>query len=63
MPLNYRVDLCHQANDEDEDDCSPREALIEKANKPSLKITSRRRCCSFRVFPVGSRQQAVILVH
>ncbi|KAI7748749.1 hypothetical protein M8C21_020217 [Ambrosia artemisiifolia] len=57
------VDLCHQANDEDEDDGSPRAALIEKANKANLKFNSRRRCCSFRVFPVGSRQQAVILVY
>ncbi|KAD3068958.1 hypothetical protein R6Q59_017050 [Mikania micrantha] len=60
--LSFWVDLCHQANDEDEDDCSPWEALVEKANKSNLKSTSRRRCCSFRVFPVGSRQQAVILV-
>ncbi|KAI3800679.1 hypothetical protein L1987_28773 [Smallanthus sonchifolius] len=60
--LSFWVDLCHQANDEDEDDGSPREALIKKANKSNLKISSRRRCCSFRVFPVGSRQQAVILV-
>ncbi|KAI3821510.1 hypothetical protein L1987_09078 [Smallanthus sonchifolius] len=57
-----RVDLCHQANDENEDDGSPWEALIKKANMSNLKITSQRRCCSFRVFPVGSRQQAVILV-
>ncbi|KAJ0762244.1 hypothetical protein HanOQP8_Chr04g0159211 [Helianthus annuus] len=60
--LSFWVDLCHQANDEDEDDGSPRAALIEKANKRNLKINSRRRYCSFRVFPVGSRQQAVILV-
>ncbi|KAI3824637.1 hypothetical protein L1987_06103 [Smallanthus sonchifolius] len=60
--LSFWVDLCHQANDEDEDDCSPREALLEKANKPNLKVSSRRRCCTVRVFPVGSRQQVVILV-
>lgn len=60
--LSFWVDLCHQANDEDEDDGSPREALVEKLNKPNFKLTTRRRCCTFRVFPVGSRQQVVILV-
>ncbi|KAI3681148.1 hypothetical protein L6452_35932 [Arctium lappa] len=60
--LSFWVDLCHQANDEDEDEGSPQEALIDKANKPNLKVNSRRRCCTFRVFPVGSRQQVVILV-
>ncbi|KAJ9565570.1 hypothetical protein OSB04_001536 [Centaurea solstitialis] len=60
--LSFWVDLCHQANDEDEDEGSPQEALIEKANKPNLKVNTRRRCCTIRVFPVGSRQQVVILV-
>nr|XP_043621115.1 tobamovirus multiplication protein 1 [Erigeron canadensis] len=60
--LSFWIDLCHQANDEEEDEGSPREALLKKANKPNLKVYSRRRCCSFRVFPVGSRQQVVILV-
>ncbi|XP_071698345.1 tobamovirus multiplication protein 1 [Rutidosis leptorrhynchoides] len=60
--LSFWVDLCHQANDEEEDEGSPREPLLEKANKPILKGNRRRRCCNFRVFPVGNRQQVVILV-
>ncbi|KVH88378.1 protein of unknown function DUF1084, partial [Cynara cardunculus var. scolymus] len=60
--LSFWVDLCHQANNEDEDEGSPQEALVEKANKPNLKVNRRRRCCTFRVFSVGSRQQVVILV-
>lgn len=61
--LSFWVDLCHQANDEDEDEGSPYEALVMKANKSNLKVNnSRRRCCNIRVFPVGSRQQVVILV-
>lgn len=59
----FRVDLCHQSNDEeDEDDgYSPREALLEK-NKPKSNADSRRRCCSFRAVNVGSRQKVVALV-
>lgn len=60
--LSFWVDLCHQANDEDEDEGSPREPLLEKVNKPNSKVRSRRRCCNIRIFPVGSRQQVVILV-
>lgn len=60
--LSFWVDLCHQANDEDEDEGSPYEALVQKVNKPNLKVHSntRRRCCNIRIFPVGSRQQVVI---
>ncbi|GJY81485.1 tobamovirus multiplication protein 1, partial [Tanacetum coccineum] len=60
--LSFWVDLCHQANDEDEDEGFPREPLLEKVNKANLKVRSRRRCCNIRIFPVGSRQQVVILV-
>ncbi|KAM3361872.1 tobamovirus multiplication protein 1 isoform X1 [Capsicum galapagoense] len=61
--LSFWVDLCHQPNDEeDEDDAySPREALLEK-NKPTSSADSRRRCCSFRAVKVGSRQKVVVLV-
>nr|GEX03377.1 tobamovirus multiplication protein 1-like [Tanacetum cinerariifolium] len=59
--LSFWVDLCHQANDEDEDEGFPREPLLEKVNKANLKVRSRR-CCNIRIFPVGSRQQVVILV-
>ncbi|XP_075106255.1 tobamovirus multiplication protein 1 isoform X3 [Nicotiana tabacum] len=61
--LSFWVDLCHQSNDEeDEDDgYSPREALLEK-NKPKSNADSRRRCCSFRAVNVGSRQKVVVLV-
>lgn len=61
---DFRVDLCHQPNDEeDEDDAySPREVLLEK-NKPTSSADSRRRCCSFRAVKVGSRQKVVVLVN
>ncbi|XP_027770609.1 tobamovirus multiplication protein 1 isoform X2 [Solanum pennellii] len=61
--LSFWVDLCHQSNDEeDEDDVySPREALLEK-NKPNSNADSRRRCCSLRAVKVGSRQKVVVLV-
>ncbi|PSS02945.1 Tobamovirus multiplication protein [Actinidia chinensis var. chinensis] len=63
--LSFWVDLCHQANDEDEEDeeCSPQEALLEKtSNKPHSIANSHRKCCSFRAIHVGSRQKVVILV-
>ncbi|KAL4579602.1 hypothetical protein LXL04_015756 [Taraxacum kok-saghyz] len=66
--LSFWVDLCHQANDEEEDEGSPYEALVENVNKHNFKVNyttrtrTRRRCCNIRVFPVGSRQQVVILV-
>ncbi|CAL5412466.1 unnamed protein product [Camellia sinensis] len=52
-------------NDEDDEDeeCSPREALLERtSNKPHSNADSHRRCCPFRIAHVGSRQKIVILV-
>ncbi|XP_042478905.1 tobamovirus multiplication protein 1-like isoform X2 [Macadamia integrifolia] len=64
--LSFWVDLCHQANDEDEEDedNSFREALLEKAQvKPgSSNQDSHRKCCPFHVIHVGNRQKFVILV-
>ncbi|KAL3833619.1 hypothetical protein ACJIZ3_008355 [Penstemon smallii] len=58
--LSYWVDLCHQSNDDDEDDVgSPREALLDKMN---TTVNNRRKCCTFRSIPIGSRQKIVILV-
>ncbi|XP_043687670.1 uncharacterized protein LOC122638883 [Telopea speciosissima] len=61
----YRVDLCHQANDEEEDeDSSFQEALLEKtqAKSGSSNRDSLRKCCRFQAINVGSRQKLVILV-
>lgn len=61
--LSFWVDLCHQSNEEDEDEeDTTHEALLDKMNKPQLKRESRRKCCSFRSINVGSRQKVVILV-
>ncbi|KAL3520186.1 hypothetical protein ACH5RR_018335 [Cinchona calisaya] len=62
--LSFWVDLCHQSNDDDEEDdgYNPREALLEKMNKENADIHSGRKCCSFRAVHVGSRQKIVILV-
>ncbi|XP_010924358.1 tobamovirus multiplication protein 1 isoform X3 [Elaeis guineensis] len=65
--LSFWADLCHQANDEDEEDdeSSYNEALLErsKTKTSSLQTDGRRRCCSFRTTHVGSRQKFVILVY
>ncbi|GJR76345.1 tobamovirus multiplication protein 1-like protein [Tanacetum coccineum] len=50
------------ANDEDVDGGFPREPLLEKVTKANFKVRSRRRCCNIQIFPIGSRQQVVILV-
>lgn len=61
--LSFWVDLCHQTNDDEEDEeCSPREALLEKISKTDYSASS---CCNVRTFrfiEVGSRQKVVILV-
>ncbi|KAL6567313.1 hypothetical protein OROGR_000981 [Orobanche gracilis] len=57
------VDLCHQSNDDEDDEgCSPREALLEKINKTASNANGRRRCCAFRFSRIRSRQKIVILV-
>ncbi|KAL2473783.1 hypothetical protein Fot_49519 [Forsythia ovata] len=62
--LSFWVDLCHQSNDEDDDEegFSPRDALLEKMNKTDRNVDGRRKCCSFRAIHAGSRQKVVILV-
>uniref|UniRef100_A0A0D9V5P3 THH1/TOM1/TOM3 domain-containing protein n=1 Tax=Leersia perrieri TaxID=77586 RepID=A0A0D9V5P3_9ORYZ len=61
--LGKRVDLCHQTNDEDEEDTrSHHEALLDRTeNKPGIRaVDVRRRCCPG--VQLGSRQKFVILV-
>ncbi|CAA0832346.1 Unknown protein [Striga hermonthica] len=61
--LSFWVDLCHQPSDDEEDEgCSANEALLEKINKNSSNSNGRRRCCSFKLHRIGSRQKIVILV-
>ncbi|XP_035544693.1 tobamovirus multiplication protein 1-like isoform X3 [Juglans regia] len=64
--LSFWVDLCHQANDEDDEyeESSSQEALLDKTlNKPSSsKTDGHRKCFPLRFFNVGSRQKIVILV-
>ncbi|KAJ0985953.1 hypothetical protein J5N97_004309 [Dioscorea zingiberensis] len=64
--LSFWVDLCHQPNDEDEEDDGQgyNETLLEKSKiKPGLHhADGQRRCCSFRTIHVGSRQKYVIMV-
>ncbi|KAB2637218.1 tobamovirus multiplication protein 1-like [Pyrus ussuriensis x Pyrus communis] len=63
--LSFWVDLCHQADDEDEEDEGNfREALVEKTfSKPnSLDRDSYRNCFPLRFVHIGSRQRIVILV-
>ncbi|KAH7651902.1 hypothetical protein IHE45_20G086900 [Dioscorea alata] len=64
--LSFWVDLCHQPNDEDEEDDGQgyNETLLEKSKvKPgSHQAVGRRRCCSLRTIHVGSRQKFVIMV-
>ncbi|XVE72360.1 hypothetical protein DITRI_Ditri11bG0033300 [Diplodiscus trichospermus] len=64
--LSFWVDLCHQANDEEDGDeeNSSQQALLESSkSKAGLSNTdSRRKCCSFQGIHVGSRQKIVIVV-
>ncbi|XP_077227869.1 tobamovirus multiplication protein isoform X2 [Tasmannia lanceolata] len=64
--LSFWVDLCHQANDEDDEDedNSAHEALLEKPKTRSgpLYVDNCRKCFSFQGIHVGSRQRFVILV-
>lgn len=63
--FTFRVDLCHQADDEDEEDeGSFQEALLEKtfSKRNSLETDSHRNCFPLRFVHIGSRQRIVILV-
>ncbi|XP_057544281.1 tobamovirus multiplication protein 1 [Amaranthus tricolor] len=63
--LSYWVDLCHQADDEeDEGDNTSLEALLDRTNsKPHLSnIARNQHCLPFRSIHVGNRQRAVILI-
>ncbi|OEL24405.1 hypothetical protein BAE44_0014574 [Dichanthelium oligosanthes] len=60
--LSFWVDLCHQTNDEDEEDVSShREALLDRTKaKPGIRpVNIRQRCCPG--IQLGSRQKFVIL--
>ncbi|EES01482.1 hypothetical protein BDA96_03G320600 [Sorghum bicolor] len=63
--LSFWVDLCHQTNDEDEEDGrnqSHHEALLDRTKvKPGIRpVNIRQRCCPG--IQLGSRQKFVILV-
>ncbi|XP_010241321.1 PREDICTED: tobamovirus multiplication protein 1 isoform X2 [Nelumbo nucifera] len=64
--LSFWVDLCHQANDEDEEDedNSCRDALLERSkNEPGpSNMDGHRKCCPFPSIHIGSRQKFVIVV-
>ncbi|KAI5670811.1 hypothetical protein M9H77_11175 [Catharanthus roseus] len=47
--LSFWVDLCHQSNDDGDDDdgYNPQESLLEKKNKAQSEVHSGRKCCSF----------------
>ncbi|RXH98984.1 hypothetical protein DVH24_011309 [Malus domestica] len=65
MTSLFRVDLCHQADDEDdEDEGSFREALLERTfSRPdSLDRDSHRTCFPLRFIRIGSRQRIVTLL-
>ncbi|XP_066312568.1 tobamovirus multiplication protein 1-like isoform X2 [Miscanthus floridulus] len=64
--LSFWVDLCHQTNDEDEEDGrsqSHHEALLDRTKvKPGIRpVNIRQRCCPG--IQLGSRQKIVILVY
>lgn len=60
-----RIDLCHQSNDEDEeDDDSCQEYLLEKPKTlqgPSY-LDHHKKCSLFHCMHVGSRQRCVVVV-
>lgn len=61
--LSFWVDLCHQSNDDDEDEASsPREALLDKTNTTNSNSISQHRFFSLGSIRIGSRQKVVILV-
>ncbi|XP_017969756.1 PREDICTED: tobamovirus multiplication protein 1 isoform X1 [Theobroma cacao] len=63
--LSFWVDLCHQANDEEEDEeISSQQALLDSSkSKAGLSNKDARwKCCSFQGIHVGSRQKFVIVI-
>ncbi|KAL4282380.1 hypothetical protein GQ457_03G035700 [Hibiscus cannabinus] len=64
--LSFWVDLCHQADDgeEEDDEQSFEEALLQNSlNRPKSSIADNCRICyPFRLIHVGSHQKIVILV-
>ncbi|KAL3643620.1 hypothetical protein CASFOL_014435 [Castilleja foliolosa] len=62
--LSFWVDLCHQPNDEEEDEgwSSAQEGLLHQINKTASSTNGCRRCCNFRLHRIGRRQKVVILV-
>ncbi|WOL10998.1 tobamovirus multiplication protein 1-like isoform X1 [Canna indica] len=64
--LSFWIDLCHQANDDEEEDdeIGYNEALLQKSKSKEslLQVDGHRRSCFPRVIHVGSRQKFVIMV-
>ncbi|KAI4295409.1 hypothetical protein L6164_035458 [Bauhinia variegata] len=63
--LSFWVDLCHQPDEEDDDEGSfVEEALLEKTlnESHSASINRHRKCFPVRLVRVGNRQKIVILV-
>lgn len=64
----FRVDLCHQANDEEEDadtnneENSTRQVLLDSEAEHSAISERQCTCCSFQNIEVGGRQKFVIVV-
>lgn len=62
--LSFWTDLCHQASDDEEEDedTSISQSLLEKTNAQLRSTHLQTRCCSFAKIRMGSRQKYVILV-
>ncbi|CAL9749445.1 unnamed protein product [Musa acuminata subsp. burmannicoides] len=64
--VSFWIDLCHQANDDEEDDDEHgyNEALLEKSKSKqgSPHVDGHMKCCFPRTIHIGSRQKFVILV-
>ncbi|KAJ8449959.1 hypothetical protein Cgig2_029321 [Carnegiea gigantea] len=61
--LSYWIDLCHQADDEDDEGGSSRKPLLTKTKQPaSSDSDSNQRCLPIPSLRVGSRQRMVIVV-
>ncbi|KAF7833504.1 tobamovirus multiplication protein 1 isoform X1 [Senna tora] len=63
--LSFWVDLCHQANEEEEEDNdenSIQQVLLEVRKSGSSHVRNQWRCCSFQCVQVGTRQKYVIMI-